>query len=476
MRNIRPEARPPQGGEGRLSPRLRALSDCENRIRELQSVRPSRDSGDLQQRHTRVQTELDTALRTARACVAGGDFQQARPAFLCGLVNGFSKRRQPPIAADVDAIMACIASEVGQRAATGALARWSPKHLSLMANGLSKGRGAWVERGLTDLAQAVLALNPRQLTAQWSGNSQSLTMMANGLSKGQGACIRQALAHLAQALPDPVHLTPGCGWDSWQLAMMANGLSKSCGPTVQKALERLARAVRKWDLAGLRSWEPRHLAMMVNGLGKGEGDVILTALVQLAEALPEAEQLTEASGWHARDLAIMANGLSGSEAPAVKKALIRLALTVSQRHPGVQQGVDGTAPDHDDPMDWPRARETPSRRPWRTWPGHCLRHEQLTEASGWHAQSLAMTANGLARGEGPCVRQALTRLAQAVLMKRQLTASAGWSTQALAMLTNGTGQGRGGCYPGGSGSPGPDACRGQTPDSGRRMAHPASGQ
>ena len=122
-------------------PHLQALRACENRIRDLQKQGPPPDSEGLERLHSRLRTEMDTALRRIRTCATAGDLRQASAASLAGMTNNFSKMRTYPVSHETDAILACIAQEVGQRAATGALACWSPKHLSMMTNGLSKGQG-----------------------------------------------------------------------------------------------------------------------------------------------------------------------------------------------------------------------------------------------------------------------------------------------------------------------------------------------
>ena len=135
MRHISSREPRPQGLEGVLSPRVRALRACEKLIRDLQAVRPSRDPGDLLRRRTQLRTQANTALRLARSCVMAGDFRQAGAADLAGMMNSFSKMCTFPVAHELDAIVGCIGQEVAQRAVEGSLVCWSPRQLALVANG-----------------------------------------------------------------------------------------------------------------------------------------------------------------------------------------------------------------------------------------------------------------------------------------------------------------------------------------------------
>ena len=63
----------------------------------------------------------------------------------------------------------------------------------------------------------------------------------------------------------------------------------------------------------------------------------------------------------------------------------------------------------------------------------------LTPEAGWSARPLAMIVAGLGKGEGPEVEEALTGLAQA-LMGQELTAHNGWTVPFLVMLANGLGK------------------------------------
>ena len=127
-------------------------------------------------------------------------------------MNGFSKTCRYPVSQDMDAVMACVAGEVSQRAATGSLAHWSPKHLGLLTNAISKGQGPWVQPGLIQVAGALLTVWPLTVEAGWT--AWNLAMMTNGLSKGEGQAVGKALAHLAGALPAAGELTAESGWNA----------------------------------------------------------------------------------------------------------------------------------------------------------------------------------------------------------------------------------------------------------------------
>ena len=434
MKNITSEKPDAQWWPGGLPPRLRALRTCESRIRDLSNLRPVHDSAGWLQRSDQLRTQADSALRMAHACVNGGDFREATAATLAGMVNNFSKMRQYPVTHKVDAIMACLEKEVGRRARDGSLAHWGPQHLSLVANGFSKGQGACVEPGLNHLAQALLSLAREELMPRQGGwNARYLSLMVNGLGKGRGAGISEALAHLGEALPAARYLTPASGWSAQSQAMMANGLSKSEGPAAGQALQRLAQAVSQQDLSRQQGWTVQHLAMTTNalgkaggpcvqqalrhlarsltgrqgrpqevwkaqalammtaGLGKGEGACIQEALTYLARLLPDAAQLTPEAGWLAQHLAMMASGLGKGKGPAIRSALVRLARAIAG--------------------------------------------QELTEDKGWTTELLVMTANGLSKQEEPAIKEALDRLAQAVA-RRHLTAENLWQPQQLVIMVN----------------------------------------
>ena len=353
MRPVRSRESAPQGGASGLPARLGALRASESRIRALQKLRPCRGPegalplpGPL---HTApLHTAVDTALRTARACAAEGDFQQAGPASLAAMANNFSKMCNDPVSHEIDAILACIGQEVGRRASVGALAGWSARHLSMVTNGLAKGQGAWVEQVLIQLAQALLDLSPGQLRERWRGNAQSLAMMVNGLSKVEDDRILAALDQLAQALPEVQHLRLESGWNACHLAMMASGLARAEGGSVQQARSRLAQVTMARDLASRQGWTAQRLAMMANGLAKSEGDSIMEALGHLSRELLRRPHLTPEEGWSARPLAMMASALAKGEAACIREALEHLARALLKR-PDLrpEEGWSAPAAGHD---------------------------------------------------------------------------------------------------------------------------------
>ena len=71
------------------SPGLRRLRACEDRIGDLQSQQFPHDREGAWRRDARLRTEVDAAVRLARVCAAEGDWQQATPAQLAGMANGF---------------------------------------------------------------------------------------------------------------------------------------------------------------------------------------------------------------------------------------------------------------------------------------------------------------------------------------------------------------------------------------------------
>ena len=488
MRNIPPGTPETQGWEEYLSPRLRALRACESRIRDLQAHRPSRSAADGLARRVRLRTQVDMALRSARACITGGDFQQAGAASLAGMMNSFSKMRQYPVIREIDAILSCIGQEVEMRAEEGALAYWSAKHLSLVANGFSKGQGAWVQTGLTHLAQTLLAIPARQLTPGLGWQAPELVMMINGLGKGHGASIQQALAHLAKALPAARYLTPGSGWTPQHIALVTHGLGKAEGQAVQEALQQLAQVISREDLACLRQWEAQDLAMVAHGLGKGEGAIIQQALAHLARALPEGRQLTDESGWTGRRLAMMADGLAKGEGSCFQAARERLSRAVLMRgqlgKPSGWSGLSlammadglsrGSGACIGQALVW-LAEALLERMPLTAQSDqgqdpqslalmvHALGKAEAAgvrallqglarvvtrvlgrgPAAGWTLRELAITAHGLASGEGPCIRKALTCLARAFLEKRQGLAGAAWPVRHQAMMAHGLSKGEG---------------------------------
>ena len=331
MKNISPGALRPQEPYDWLPPRLRILRASESRIRELQQLRPSRDQGVLQQRRVQLRTEADSALRQVRVCAAQGDLRQLGPERLAGLINSFAKMARHPISRDMETIVACLGSEVERRAGDGSLAGWSPKHLSQVANGFSKSRGARAGQGLIRLAQALLDIPRQQLTVGQGWTAPSFAMMINGLGKVEGDAIAQALAHLSRAIPEAQYLTPESGWTAQHLAMVIQGLIRSKGEAVQGALTRLALAIRRQDLTVGQGWTAQHLAMAINGLGRGEGPAVDEALAHLARALPPARHLTAASGWSAQHLDMAARGLGKRQGQAVKEALIRVETALASR-------------------------------------------------------------------------------------------------------------------------------------------------
>ena len=239
-----------------------ALCACGARIQGLQNRWVPRS--ELGGKTARLRGEAQSALQLARTCAARGAFRHAEPGDLAGMLSRFSKLRKPPVMRELDAIVAFVEQEVVARSRAGSLAGWSPKHLA---------------------------------------------MTANGLSKGTGAGTRQALAHLAQALPETHWLTQQRGWTAQALAMMANALAKGEGIGTCQALNRLARALLAPGQLRLASWTVQDLVMMANGLARGEGPDIRRALTGLAQAVLRHAPLTQ-EAWAARDLAMMANALA----------------------------------------------------------------------------------------------------------------------------------------------------------------------
>ena len=421
-----------QEKDASLPPPLRALRASEVRIKELQGASPA-GTGRLR-RDDRLCGEAEAALRAARTCAAEGVFDCAAPGDLAGMINSFSKARRYPVTRTVDAILALIKNEVVARSRVGQLVRWAPKHLAIMASGLGKCEGPYVQEALAHLAQAVTRI--RWLREEEGWTAQTLAMLANGLAKGEGAEIREALSCLARTV-SRLSLTQECGWEASFLVMMACGLGK--GGNTRAALDQLAQAVRERELTERQGWTAQRLAMMVGALGKGEGDKIQAALAHLAQAIArQGAQLH--SHWKAQDLAMLANGLSKSEGQAAREALSVIARAVSHRKQALQ--CDWTALDLAVVTNGLSKGEGPEIQQALGALAQSLKGRELTATQGWTSHHLAMMANGLCKAEGAAVQEALTGIAHQVRQRpgRQLAA---WPAQHLGMMINGLAKGEG---------------------------------
>ena len=248
MMNHSPAGQPARARPGASSQAMRDLRACEDRLKHLQRPQSSRGAQrpyDKRDREAQLRREMDRALRCANSCVRLGVLRQADAASLAGLTNSFSWMRRFPVTRGADAILTLLQQELPARLEDGTLSRWYPGHLAMVANGLAKGEGPYVHKGLRCLAQA-LATIPHLATDQgWT--ARHLAMMVGGLAKGEGPEIQAALAQLAQAVIDQGSDLER-GWNHQDLAMVINGLGKGKGPVVEQALVCLARVFLKgWE-------------------------------------------------------------------------------------------------------------------------------------------------------------------------------------------------------------------------------------
>ena len=102
------------------------------------------------------------------------------------------------------------------------------------------------------------------------------------------------------------------------------------------------------------------------------------------------------------------------------------------------------------------------------WARALLDRRQLPEENGWSAHCLGLMAQGLGKGEGTEVQQALTGLAR-VVVTRQLVPQEGLELALSGHDGQWAEQGRGGRDQEGSGAP----CTGGFPASGAGQRHPA---
>ena len=323
---------------------------------------------------------------------------------------------------------------------------WTAQHLAMVVHGLARSEGEAVQDALTRLA---LAIRRQDLTVQAGWTAQNLAMTIKGLDRGEGPAAQEALAHLAGAIPEAEHLTPEAGWSALYLEMAARGLGKRPGLAVMNALIRVRTALARRQLTP----GPGEAAPGPDESGGGYENRVNTGEQGAQGPAPSMHHFhaLRAAERRIKELQQLKGGYR-SGGPGRRNALLReevdSALRSAQACASEGELRQVTAAS--------LAGMINSFAKMRAWPViqgidgimACLGQEVSGRAARgvlahWSPLQLALVANGLSKGEGASVQEALLQLARAVLAVGQPLREQSWSAQYLAMMVNGLSKGEG---------------------------------